>query len=407
MTPDGVEVVRFPYGGGTTEAFRSLLYLEQIKDGMRATTKSWAGPMGIEHYLQADHKGRLVQSLKSFLTSRTLTGTEVFGRRYSLEDLIARMLRDIRAQAEAYFGTEIRSAVVGRPVQYVGSEKEEDNDFAVARLTKALHLAGFEQVQFEMEPVGAAQYYQSRLDHDEVILIGDFGGGTSDFSLLHVGPSIRKRGRRPEDLLGNAGVGLAGDAFDAKIIRRLVSPSLGAGTNINSMGKVLPVPNWVYGKLERWHHLSFLRTRDVLNMLNSVRVQAFEPERIEALLHVITEDLGYQLHQAVQRTKCALSSAERAEFHFEIGHLEIRADVERADFEQWIADELRLIEECVDGLLKSSGVGAREVDMVFLTGGTSFVPAVRAIFESRFGADRIRSGNEFTSVASGLAMCSL
>ena len=114
-----------------------------------------------------------------------------------------------------------------------------------------------------------------------MILIGDFGGGTSDFSLLRVGPKVRRRGRTPEDFLGNSGVGLAGDAFDAKIVRNLVSPRLGAGSQAQSLGKVLPaVPNWVYAKLERWHHLSFLRTRAVLNMLHSTKVQAFEPEKI-------------------------------------------------------------------------------------------------------------------------------
>src|SRR4029077_18709630 len=122
--------------------------------------------------------------------------------------------------------------------------------------------------------VAAAHYYEYTLDHDELILIGDFGGGTSDFSLVRVRPSVRKHGRSAKDLLGNSGIGLAGDAFDAKIIRHLVSPALGAGTQIRSMHKLLPVPNWVYAKLERWHHLSFLKTSEVMNMLGSVRAQA-------------------------------------------------------------------------------------------------------------------------------------
>jgi hypothetical chaperone protein len=402
---DEIDLARFPYTGGDTDAYRSLLYLEQVKDRGVTRIKSWSGPAAIEEYLAAETKGRLVQSLKSFLTSRSLKTTDVFGRRMSIEDLIARILRDLREKAEAQFGTRIHTAVVGRPVRFVGADKDEDNSFAEARLMAAFQVAGYESVEFELEPVAAAYYYESTLDHDELILIGDFGGGTSDFSLLRVGPKIRRLGRTPADLLGNSGIGLAGDAFDSKIVRNLVSPALGLGSSARSMKKVLPaVPNWVYGKLERWHHLSFLRTNSVINMLNSSLAEAFEPEKIEALLHLIKEDLGYHLHSSVQMLKRELSEKTAAQFRFSDADVEIQATVERTVFENWIADELAQIEACIDSLIAASGAGTRDVDMVFLTGGSSFVPSVRAIFEKRFGAGKIRTGNEFTSVARGLAL---
>jgi len=401
----GVQLVPFAYGGGTTETFRSLLYLEHVKERGRAAIKSWTGPAGIEQYLAAETKGRLIQSLKSHLSSRSLTSTDVFGQRHSIEALIARILADLRVQSERHFGFPIRHAMVGRPVRFVGAETDEDNEYAISRLRKAFEIAGFESVDFEMEPVAAAYHYESTLDHDELILIGDFGGGTSDFSLLEVGPGVRHRGRTPQDFLGNSGVGLAGDAFDAKIVRNLVSPRLGAGSSARSLNKVLPaVPNWVYFKLERWHHLSFLRTMPVLNMLNSTRAVAFEPEKIEALIHLIEDDLGYHLHAAVQRVKCALSEAPESEFCFVDGRMEIRASVTRRDFETWVSEEVSTIERSVDSLFRTSGVGPRDVDAVFLTGGSSFVPAVRRIFDTRFGAGRVHSGNEFTSVARGLAL---
>ena len=199
---DEVQLAKFPYLGELTDSYRSLLYLQRVNEGGVKALKSWTGPEGIEHYLSADVKGRLIQSLKSFLTSRTLRGTEVFGRRYSLEDLIAKILRDLREKAEQQFGIEIRSAVVGRPVHFSGSEKEEDDSYAEGRLRSAFESAGYESVEFEMEPVAAAHYYESMLDHDELILIGDFGGGTSDFSLVHVGPTIRRRGRASGDIAG-------------------------------------------------------------------------------------------------------------------------------------------------------------------------------------------------------------
>jgi hypothetical chaperone protein len=402
-----VELARFGPANALTESFRSLLYLERIRAAHRLTIKSWSGPEGIGRYLEADEKGRLIQSLKSFLTSRSLQTTEIFGRSFSLESLVAKLLHDVRTAAEKQWGSPVRNAVVGRPVRFVGAESPEDDQYATTRLEKALGEAGFEQVSFEYEPVAAAYYYESTLDHDELILIGDFGGGTSDFSLLRVGPATRKGSGGPRQVLGNGGIGLAGDAFDAKMIRHLVSPALGAGTQLRSGHKLLPVPQWVYFKLERWHHLSFLRAKETLNMLQSVKHQAVEPEKLEALLYLIKHDLGFQLHRAVQGTKAALSRQERSTFRFADGSVELQAEVTRTEFEGWIAPELAEIEGCVDSLLRNTGVDAREVNMVFLTGGSSFVPAVRRIFEARFGASKIRTGGEFTSVAHGLALRSL
>ncbi len=399
-----VKLARFAAGTGATESYRSLLYLEQTKERGVNSTKSWTGPAGIERYLAAETKGRLIQSLKSFLSSRTLQKTSVFGRPVTLEDLIARILSDLRTEAQTQFGIDVRSAVVGRPVRFVGAASGEDDNYAEGRLRKAFQAAGFDSVEFEMEPVAAAYHYESTLDHDELILIGDFGGGTSDFSLIHVGPKKPHGARRTENLIANAGVGIAGDSFDAKIVRHLVSPALGAGTQMRSMNKILPVPVWVYAKLERWHHLSLLKSQDTLEMLKSVQGLAHEPSKIAGLVHLIREDLGYQLHRAVQDVKCRLSLDQTATFRFADGFVDLEEPVERADFESWIAEELDQIASCVDTLLRAAGVSAEKVDMVFLTGGSSFVPAVRRIFASRFGEKRIRTGDEFTSVARGLAL---
>jgi hypothetical chaperone protein len=407
VTPSGiVRLASFPAPDGETESFRSILYLEQWKAaaGPRRV-RSWSGPAAMQAYLEAEEKGRLIQSLKSWLANRMFTGTEVFGRRYSIEELISRILIDLRHQAEKEFGFPIRSVVAGRPVHFVGADTEEDDDYAVSRLHRAFLSAGFEKVDFELEPLAAAHSYEAGLDHDELILIGDFGGGTSDFSLLRVGPDLRRRGRTQQDLLGSSGIGLAGDAFDARIVRKLISPALGAGSQARSLHKLLAaVPAWIYANLERWHYLSFLKTRNVAQILHSARARALEPAKIEALISLIEEDLGYQLHQAVQRVKFDLSRQEAAEFKFREGSLDLRIPVARAEFEHWIADDLARIEDCIDSLMRTAGVGRSDVDRVFLTGGTSLVPAVRRIFAARFGDDRISTGNAFTSVAYGLAL---
>jgi hypothetical chaperone protein len=401
-----VRLARFAAAQLESVPYRSVLYFEQTRTpGGAKRTHSLTGPTAIHQYLDAEDKGRLIQSLKSHLTSRTLTGTEIFGRRHKLEELISRILSDLRKQAEEQFGRPVTRATVGRPVRFVGADSSEDDDFAISRLREAFTLAGFDHVDFEMEPVGAAYAYESTLDHSELILIGDFGGGTSDFSLLRVGPEIRRRGRTPLDLLGNSGVGLAGDAFDARIVRQLVSPALGSNSEARALNKLLPaVPAWIYSNLERWHYLSFLRTNNVREILQSARLRALEPEKISALIAIVEEDLGFQLHQSVQRLKYELSSRDAAEFRFRDGGIDLRIPVTRTEFEAWIREDLAAIEQSIDSLLETSGVAPSDVDRVFLTGGTSFVPAVRKIFATRFGADRIRSGNEFTSVAHGLAL---
>ena len=390
-----VELVDF---AGSSSS-RSLLFLEKAAGAIRSSS----GPAAIVRYraVQAEgaQPGRLVQSLKSYLPVRSLTTTEVFGRPYAIEDLIARMLRDLREAAERQFGHEIRTATVGRPVRFVGAEFVEDEAFAIERLRAAYLRAGFDQVEFELEPLAAARLYASTLDHRETVLIGDFGGGTSDFSLLTLGRGL-------PSVLATSGLPFAGDAFDARLVRKLVAPSLGS-ESVARGGKDIPaVPAWIYANLERWHYLSFLRTRNVLELLTTAHKRAEEPHKIAALQAIVEQDLGYPLHQAVQRTKLALSTQDRAEFIFagpEAGTLDLRTTVSRADFERWIAPEVQAIAEAVDALLQSAGAHADDVDRVFLTGGTSFVPAVRRIFEERFQG-KLVGGGEFTSVASGLAL---
>ncbi len=403
-----VRMMQFPSAKGLTPSSRSLLYLQRRMNVAGKPVSAWTGAEAIEHYLATDSfdddfQGRLVQSLKSYLAVRDIISTEVFGRSYRFEDLVARLLTGLRQRAGEFFGAEITQALVGRPVMFVGAESEEDNDFAVERLRRSFIQAGFTHVEFAMEPVAAAFAYDGATEQDELLLIGDFGGGTTDFSLLRVNSS--RRGADRLQVLGNTGEGIAGDAFDARIVRRLISPALGSESMARSMGKVLPaLPAWIYANLERWHTLSFLQTRAVMHMLHTTEKRALDPEKIAALAAVVEHDLGYRLHQAVQRVKIDLSKYEQSEFILDTDVLHLRAPVARSEFEQWIAPELIRMETSLDELLRKVGVQAAQVDRVFLTGGTSLVPAVRRVFTQRFGEDRVHSGEAFTSVAYGLAL---
>jgi hypothetical chaperone protein len=208
-------------------------------------------------------------------------------------------------------------------------------------------------------------------------------------------------------ILGTEGVALAGDAFDSRVVDNLISPKLGRGTEYRSLDKILPVPEWIYSDLSRWHYLSFLKSSDTIEMLRGIRSQSLDPERIAALLHIVQNDLGFYLHQAVQSMKVELSSELASSFVFEDHVVRMNGKVKRSSFEKWIEPDLEKIRGCVDRLLHSTGLDACDVDRVFLTGGSSLVPAVRKIFEDRFDAQRISGGSEFTSVAKGLALRAL
>lgn len=403
-------LARFRAGEGHSTTFRSVLYLDPVRrtDGGEFVTR--AGPAAIDAYLKGDGTGRLVQSLKSYLASSLFQNTQVFGRTLSLEDLITLLLRDLRREGAEALGPPdqvIRGAVVGRPVRFANSDGEADEALALSRLREALARAGFEDVRFEYEPVGAAYFHEAALDHEELVLIGDFGGGTSDFCLMRVGPSTR---RDPDlkRILATEGVGLAGDAFDSEIVDRAVSPSFGRGMSYRSYldGKEIPIPVWLYARLRRWHHLSFLRTRETLQLLRELRAQSDDASAaaLDGLLHLIEMNMGFHLARRVEGAKITLSSDERARLTLCDGPIALDEAVSRADFEGWIGHQLDAIRGCVDRLLASAGVSEGDVDAVFLTGGSSLVPAVRAVFRGRFGDAKLRSGHELTSVALGLAL---
>jgi hypothetical chaperone protein len=408
-TPDGSTVLAtFTGAGYRTSTFRSVLYFDPDLRAPDQKLRAVAGPEAIESYLRADSAGRLMQSMKSHLASRLFRDTYVFGERYTLEGLIALILRQLRGAAEAQFGGIGRRVVAGRPVHFSGASRTEEDAFALGRLRAAFQLAGFDEVVFEFEPVAAAYEFESQLDHDELILIADFGGGTSDFSLVQVGPAVRRRGHTARDILGTDGVAIAGDTFDSQIVRHVVAPRLGQGSEYRSaFDKVLPVPSWLYTHLERWHYLSFLKSKKTMQMLAELRLQAFEPEKIAALMHLVEHDLGYRLYRAVEQTKIELSEREASLLAFLDGPLGLEHSVSRMAFEGWLGEELAAITGCLDRLLEQTGVRPADVDSVFMTGGSSFVPAVRHLFEARFGAGRIRGGNELTSVAKGLALRAL
>lgn len=394
---EGTRLARFRLGEAEHAVFRSLLYFPYLDTVQAVMAAATAGPAAIAAYL-ADDDGRLIQSLKSFVASGTFQRTNIFGRTLSCVDLLTLILKRLRRDAEADLGPLGRRAIVGRPVTWVSGDRDEEaaEDRASARMTEAMARAGFDEIVFEYEPVGAAYGYAAGLDRPERILVADFGGGTSDFCLMELGAGSPL-------ILSTSGAPIAGDVFDQRIVEAVVAPALGADSRYRRDSRDMQMPRWIYGRLARWHHLSFLRERKTIQLLVDIAASSEAPDQIRALLHLIRGNLGFHLFRAVEGAKIALSRQPRVDFAFREGPVDIQATIERADFERWIAADVARIEGALDDALDIACADPEDVDRVFMTGGTSLVPAVQQLFVDRFGADRLVAGDHFTSVASGLA----
>ncbi len=261
----------------------------------------------------------------------------------------------------------------------------------MSRYETAFRRLGVSEILYAYEPVAAAFFFARQLDADATVLVGDFGGGTSDFSIVRF---TRKGGVLGSKGLGQAGVGTAGDAFDYRLIDHLVSPALGKGSAYRDFDNVAPMPNRYYASFARWDQLALLRaSRDMFDIRGLVR-KSLEPEKVARLVEFLDGEYGYRLYQSISRLKEALSGQSAARFVFQAGGIDIQRDVERSEFEGWIGRDLSAIDAAVDEALSSARLKPEAIDRVFLTGGSSFVPAVRALVRTavRSGQGRHRRG---------------
>jgi len=394
----GHRVVRFEAPTGEASAFRSVLSFREHPDPARPRTVE-AGPWAIEEYMEDPLDTRFIQSFKSFAASPQFQSTEIFGRRYGFDDLLWAFLARLRVHGGAGLSELPETVVIGRPVEFAGANP--DADLAMERYEAAFRRLGFKDLYFVYEPVAAAFYFVQRLVGSAVVLVADFGGGTSDFSIIRFDRDAG--GRVVSEALGHSGVAVAGDAFDYRIIDKVVSPRLGKGSTYRSFEKILPVPNRYYAAFARWSQLALLKSSRDLRELKSLARTATDP-RLQTFVELIEDDHGYPLYRAVSKVKEALSQADTAAFSFQAGGIDIEADIARADFEGWIQPEIAQIDRALQQVLDQTGLPPSAIDQVFLTGGSSFVPAVRRLFTDRFGAGKIATGGEFESIASGLSL---
>ncbi|WP_158814519.1 Hsp70 family protein [Methylocapsa sp. S129] len=392
-----VRFVRFDHRGESLSSVLSALcfWSENTPDGRR--TYCEAGPWAVEQYLERYGSVRFLQSFKTFAGSKAFAQTRIFGAPYSYEDIMAAFLRSVLDHAQ--IATEVCRVVVGRPVRFAGYQA--DDDLAIARYRKALELLGIGHARIENEPVAAAHYASRELPLSGMVLIADFGGGTSDFSLLQMDGARDRRRIKP---LGQGGIGVAGDSFDYRIIDHVVAPRLGKGTTYSSFGRQLAIPNRFHANLASWNHLTMMKGNGDLDELRNMAKFAGDREGIEAFVHVIENDLSLLLYRAVAKVKAELSTQNDAVFEVNLESVRIQAPISRAAFEEWIRGDVSRIGRVLDETLQAAGVSPDDVDQIVATGGTSRVPAVRNMLQTRFPGKKIWDADPLHSIAAGLAL---
>lgn len=391
-----VEAVHFDHDGEAFDAFRSVLCFSETDDAAGRRTHIDAGPWAIDKFVELAGDCRFIQSFKTFAASPLFTDTLIYNRRLKFEDLLSGFLRRVRAHAGVDFP---RCVVIGRPVSFAGASPNEA--LARTRYEAALRAVGFEEIHHVYEPVAAAYFFAQRLKSDATILVADFGGGTSDFSVVKFSVGASGLDYKP---LAHTGVGVAGDAFDYRIIDQVVAREFGKGSEFMSWGKALPVPNAYFKKFSRWNELSMMRHSRDYRELQELLKSSLDPERIRAFLAFLDADAGYAMYRAISAAKMQLSHADEGVLSLHVAGVDIERTIRRAEFDKWIAPELNEISACVDRALKQARLKEGQIDRVFLTGGSSFVPAVREQFEDRFGADKIETGDQLVSIAYGLSL---
>lgn len=358
------------------------------------------GRAGLADYL-AGYEGRLMRSMKSLLGSRLIDGkTEVHGRSLLFRDLLKQFIGELKRRAELDSGNAFDQVVMGRPVYFVDDDPAADRA-AEATLAEIAHAIGFKDVSFQFEPIAAAFHYETEIEREELVLVVDIGGGTSDFSIVRLSPQRAKRTDRRDDLLANGGVHVGGTDFDRQLSLACVMPLFGYRSLLRS-GREMP--SSVFFNLATWHTINFAYTRQVLAEQQHLAFDAQEPEKMARLLKLIEQRAGHWLANEVELAKIALSDTAVAELALDPVEAGLRLSISRGEFDSATAGLVDKIETTLEALLRDAGVAIGDIDTVFFTGGASGVPHLRKRIAALLPQARAVEGDLFGSIGAGLAV---
>jgi hypothetical chaperone protein len=360
------------------------------------------GAEAVDQYMEHGAEGRLLRSIKKFLPDPAFGGTSIHGRYYNLTEIIGTFLKEMRTRANAHFERDVTTVVLGRPATF--AVETDNDDLAEKRLRAAAQLAGFKDVYFCPEPVAAAHEFRHQLSSMHTVLIADFGGGTSDFTVVRMG---RER-FTDKDILAVGGIPIAGDRFDGTIMKHMIAPHFGTGITYRmpTGSNDLKLPQHLINKLCSPADISFLSRKDIMQLLRDAQQWSLDPEsskRMERLFALVEEHLGYKLFKAIEQSKITLSEQSEATFVFEHPGIDLKEELFSADYRVFSVDLVERIVGALDETLKRAGVAASWIDIVCCTGGTARVPALAHELERRFGKDKLRQHRHFHSVIGGLA----
>lgn len=345
--------------------------------------------------------GRLMRALKSVLASPLIKdATRLQSSVITFEQIVGLFVREMKRRAETALGKPLDAVVHGRPVHFVDGDEAGDR-YAEDTLKVIAQTAGFREVSFAYEPIAAARAYELTLDREAVALICDIGGGTSDYSVIRLGPSRRAKAERKDDILANFGIRLGGTDLDRLLSMDAAMPFLGFGSML--IGKDLPMPRGIYAELATWSRIHTLYTPANRRMVTEALADAREPVKIARLKAILDRQLGHRLALAVESAKIALSATDEAPIAMDYVEKGLAATATRDRFDDAVHAERARMADAVRETLKRSGLGADGVDTVFLTGGSSRVPAFRKAIGSVISPNKFAAGDDMLSVALGLS----
>ncbi|WP_285424117.1 Hsp70 family protein [Pseudomonas sp. efr-133-TYG-103a] len=358
------------------------------------------GRLALHEYLEG-YDGRLMRSLKSLLGSKLIKhDTSVLGTAMPFKDLLGLFIGELKKRAEAAAGQSFEHVVLGRPVHFVDDDAAADQE-AQDTLAEVARKIGFKEVSFQFEPIAAAFDYESTLEREELVLIVDIGGGTSDFSLVRLSPQRRRVDDRQSDILATGGVHIGGTDFDKQLSLQGVMPLFGYGSRMKS-GAYMPTSTHM--NLATWHTINSVYSQKSQLALGSMRYDIEDTLGIDRLFKLIEQRAGHWLAMEVEETKIQLTHAANRVVPMDRIETGLNVDLTRELFESSIDALLERVRESVTRLLGDAGVGVTDVDTVFFTGGSSGIPALRNSVSAMLPNARHVEGNIFGSIGSGLAI---
>ena len=364
--------------------------------------KTHFGREAIQTYV--DHcEGRLLRALKSILGSGLIEDTtQVGNRRLSFKAIIGDFLGHLKATTEHSLHREIDSVVLGRPVWFV-----DDNDAADLaaqhQLESAARACGFKHIQFQYEPIAAALDYEQSITREELALIVDIGGGTSDFSIVRVSPERRGKPDRKADVLANTGVHVGGTDLDRRLSVGQVMPFLGHKTRLREK-PTIDLPTTPFSDLATWHKIAFLYTNKTASKLNELRAMAARPDLVDRLIKVVKDRNGHRLAGDVENAKMTLSQQEQALLPLTYIAPNLETTVRKNDFEKAIAPEQDRIVNQINECLTQANLSAAQIHTLFMTGGTTAIPAIFDACRAAVPNATVIEGDKMGSVGTGLAI---